>query len=259
MAEMRVSYAPPTGYPYGTNRTFKICAGILIPIISLITKRTWIGAENIPKTGAAIVANNHLSYFDVLNLSHFLFRNGRAPRYLGKVGVFKVPIIGRILLAAGQVPVERETPNAGKAVDHAKKLLEAGHLLGVYPEGTLSRDLDHWPMVAKTGLARLALTTNTPVIPIAQWGSQVLMPTYSKRIKLFPRTRITIVAGKPVDLSPWYGKGDDPQALIEATAKIMREITTLLEGIRGERRPEVIFDPHTSDLPRIGNFKKKKR
>jgi 1-acyl-sn-glycerol-3-phosphate acyltransferase len=144
-------------------------------------------------------------------------------------------------------------------VDHAKKLLEAGHLLGVYPEGTLSRDLDHWPMVAKTGLARLALSTNTPVIPVAQWGSQVLMPTYSKRIKLFPRTRITIVAGKPVDLSPWYGKGDDPQALIEATAKVMREITTLLEGIRGETRPEVIFDPHTSDLPRIGNFKKKKR
>ena len=132
-------------------------------------------------------------------------------------------------------------------------------MLGVYPEGTLTRDLNHWPMVAKTGLARLALTTNTPVIPVAQWGSQVLMPTYSKKIKLFPRTRIKIVAGKPVDLSPWYGKGDDPQALIEATAQVMREITTLLEEIRGEKRPEVIFDPHTSDLPRIGNFKKKKR
>jgi 1-acyl-sn-glycerol-3-phosphate acyltransferase len=75
-------------------------------------------------------------------------------RFLGKVGVFKVPIIGRILLAAGQVPVERETPNAGKAVDHAKRLLESGHLLGVYPEGTLSRDADHWPMIAKTGLAQ---------------------------------------------------------------------------------------------------------
>jgi 1-acyl-sn-glycerol-3-phosphate acyltransferase len=114
-------------------------------------------------------------------------------------------------------------------------------------------------MVAKTGLVRLALSTNTPVIPVAQWGSQILMPTYSKRIKLFPRTRITIVAGKPVDLSPWHGKIDDPQALIEATAKVMREITTLLEEIRGEKRPEVIFDPHTSDLPRTGNFKKKKR
>ena len=259
MAKLRVSYAPPTGYPLGTNLTFKICASILIPIIRSITKRTWIGGENIPKSGAVIVANNHLSYFDVLNFAHFLYKNGRAPRFLGKVGVFRVPIIGRILLAAGQVPVERETPNAGKAVDHAKRLLETGHLLGVYPEGTLTRDLNHWPMVAKTGLARLALTTNTPVIPVAQWGSQELMPTYSKKIKLLPRTRITIVAGKPVDLSPWYGKGDDPQALIEATAQVMREITTLLEEIRGEKRPEVIFDPHASDLPRIGNFKKKKR
>jgi 1-acyl-sn-glycerol-3-phosphate acyltransferase len=259
MAEMRVSYAPPKGYPLGTNPTFKICAGILIPIISLITKRTWTGAENIPKSGAAIVASNHLSYFDVLNLTHFLFKKGRAPRYLGKVGVFQVPIIGRILLAAGQVPVERETPNAGKAVDHAKRLLESGHLLGVYPEGTLTRDLDHWPMIAKTGLARLALSTNTQVIPVAQWGSQILMPTYSKKIKLFPRTKITIVAGKPVDLSPWFGKADDPQALIEATAKVMLEITKLLEEIRGQKRPEVIFDPHTSDLPRIGNFKKKRK
>lgn len=255
---MRVSYAPPTGRPLGTNLTFKVCAAIVIPLIKLITKRTWIGAENIPKSGAVIVANNHLSYFDVLNFAHFLYKNGRAPRFLGKVEVFQVPIIGRILLAAGQVPVERESPNAGKAVDHAKRLLEAGHLLGVYPEGTLSRDGDHWPMVAKTGLARLALTTNTPVIPVAQWGAQVLMPTYSKKLKLFPRTQITMVAGKPVDLSPWYGKGDDPDALIAATAKIMREITTLLEQIRGQQRPEVIFDPHTSDLPRTGNFKKKR-
>jgi len=258
MAEMRVSYAPPTGYPLGTNRTYKIGAGILMPLISLITKRTWTGAENIPKSGALIVASNHLSYFDVLNLTHFLFKNGRAPRYLGKVGVFKVPIIGRIILAAGQVPVERETPNAGKAVDHAMRLLQTGHLLGVYPEGTLTRDLDHWPMIAKTGLARLALSTNTPVIPIAQWGSQVLMPTYSKKLKIFPRTKITIVAGEPVDLSPWQGKADDPQALIEATAKVMLEITKLLEEIRGQKRPEVIFDPHTSELPRIGNFKKKR-
>jgi 1-acyl-sn-glycerol-3-phosphate acyltransferase len=114
-------------------------------------------------------------------------------------------------------------------------------------------------MIAKTGLARLAISTRTPVIPVAQWGAQVLMPTYSKKIKLFPRTQITLKAGKPVDLSQWYGREDDQQALIEATAKVMREITTLLEEIRGEKRPEVIFDPHTSDLPRTGNFKKKRK
>lgn len=259
MSKLRVSYAPPRGTPLGSNVTFKVCASILIPLIKLITKRTWIGAENIPKSGRVLVANNHLSYFDVLNFAHFLYKNGRAPRFLGKVGIFKVPVLGRILLAAGQIPVERETPNASKAVDHAKALLEAGHLVGVYPEGTLSRDSQHWPMIAKTGLARLALITKTPVIPVAQWGSHILMPTYSKKIKFFPRTKITLKAGKPVDLAMWYGLEDDPQALTDATAKVMQEITTLLEEIRGEKRPEVIFDPHTSDLPRTGNFKKQKR
>jgi 1-acyl-sn-glycerol-3-phosphate acyltransferase len=199
-----------------------------------------------------------MSYLDVLVFTHFLFRNGRAPRYLGKSGVFKVPVIGRILLAAGQIPVERESSDAKKAVDHAKILLEAGHMLGVYPEGTLTRDPHMWPMIAKTGCARLALQTDTDVIPIAQWGSQLVVPNYTKKISLFPRKRIIIRAGKPVDLSRWKGKHEDPQALKEATAEIMREITVLLEDIRSEKRPEVIFDPHTSDLPRTGNFKKKR-
>jgi len=113
-------------------------------------------------------------------------------------------------------------------------------------------------MVAKTGCARLALATNTPVIPIAQWGSQLVVPNYTTRLRLFPRKTIVIRVGKPVDLSKWFGRGDDPQALIEATAEIMRAITELLEEIRGQKRPQVIFDPHLSDLPRTGNFKKKR-
>jgi hypothetical protein len=63
--------------------------------------------------------------------------------------------------------------------------------------------------------------------------------------------------GKPVDLSRWRGKHEDPQALVEATAEIMRAITAMLEELRGEKRTPVIFDPHNSDLPRTGNFKKK--
>ena len=258
MTQFKVRYEPPRGYPLGTNLTFKICANIIIPIFNLLMKRDWKGAENIPSRGRVIVASNHMSYLDVLVFTHFLYRNGRAPRYLGKSGVFATPVIGKILLAAGQVPVEREGSDAKKAVDHAKIILEQGHMLGVYPEGTLTRDPNMWPMVAKTGCARLALTTNTDVIPIAQWGSQLVVPNYTKKLALFPRKTIIIRAGKPVDLSPWYGKGEDQQALIEATAAIMRAITDLLEEIRGEKRPEVIFDPHTSDLPRTGNFKKKR-
>jgi 1-acyl-sn-glycerol-3-phosphate acyltransferase len=113
-------------------------------------------------------------------------------------------------------------------------------------------------MIAKTGCARLALATDTPVIPIAQWGSQLVLPNYSSKVSLFPRKKIIIRVGDPVDLSQWRGKADDQQALIEATAAIMKAITDLLEEIRGEKRTPVIFDPHTSALPRTGNFKKKK-
>ena len=259
MTEYKVSYAPPTGKPLGTNLTFKICTKIVIPILNLLGKKSWRGGENIPKSGKVIIASNHVSYLDVLFFAHFLFRNGRAPRFIGKEGVFKVPVIGKILLAAGQIPVMRESKDASKALEHAIKLLDAGHCLGVYPEGTLTRDPNGWPMVAKTGLARLAIITKTPVVPVAQWGSQIVMPTYEKKIKLFPRTKIKVLAGKPLDLSPWYGKENDPDALREATAFVMRELTTLLEELRGEKRPAEIFDPHNSDLPRTGNFKKGKK
>ncbi len=259
MTEYKVSYAPPTGKPLGTNLTFKICTKIVIPILNLVGKKSWRGGENIPKSGKVIIASNHVSYLDVLFFAHFLFRNGRAPRFIGKEGVFKVPVIGKILLAAGQIPVMRESKDASKALEHAIKLLDAGHCLGVYPEGTLTRDPNGWPMVAKTGLARLAIITKTPVVPVAQWGSQIVMPTYEKKIKLFPRTKIKVLAGKPLDLSPWYEKENDPDALREATAFVMRELTTLLEELRGEKRPAEIFDPHNSDLPRTGNFKKGKK
>ena len=256
MVEYKVSYEPPKGKPLGTNTAFKIGMVVIIPILNLISKREWQGGEHIPKKGKIIIASNHLSYLDVLFFAYFLLRNGRAPRFIGKEGVFKIPIIGRIVLAAGQIPVTRESKDAAKAVEHAVKTLQAGHCLGVYPEGTLTRDPNGWPMVGKTGLARLAIITQTPVIPVAQWGSQIIMPTYEKKLKIFPRTPIKILAGKPMDFSPWYGKENDPEALIEATAFVMHEITDLLEELRAEKRPTKIFDPHTSDLPRTGNFKR---
>ena len=227
--------------------------------MKLVARYDYREGVKIPKSGPAIVVSNHLSYMDAFALAFLLYSHGRAPRFLGKSQVFRVPIIGKILLAAEQIPVERESKEARVALQYALRLLEMGHLVGVYPEGTLTRDREYWPMIAKTGCARLALATDTPVIPIAQWGSQLIVPNYATKLNLFPRKTIVIRAGKPVDLSRWKGKAEDPQALIEATAEIMRAITALLEEIRGEKRPEVIFDPHTSDLPRTGNFKKKRK
>ena len=257
--DLKISYAPPSGKPLGTTGWFRFGADLIRPLLNLIAKRDWRGIENIPKSGAAIAVCNHISYVDPLLFTHFLYDNGRAPRYLGKASLFKLPIIGRVLLGAGQIPVERETSSASQSLQHAIAFLNSGHLLGVYPEGTLTRDENYWPMKAKTGIARLAILTQVPVIPCAQWGAQKILPAYSKKLKLFPRTKVIVVAGKPLDFSKWYGKAEDPVALEEATAFVMSAITRLLEDLRGEKAPTEIFDPRKSQLPRTGNFKREQK
>jgi len=253
---LKIRLNPPQGYPLGINRTFKVCATILIPLMRLIARYDYREGAKIPKSGPVIVASNHVSYLDALALAFFLFSNGRAPRFLGKIEVFRVPIIGKILLAAEQIPVDRESKEARIALSYANQLLEMGHQIAVYPEGTLTRDPEYWPMLAKTGVARLAVISRAPVFPAAQWGTQQVLPPYSNKFRIFPRRTIVYRVGEPVDLSPWYGKEEDPSAMTEATATIMSAITELLEEIRGEERPQTIFDPHTSELPRKGNFRK---
>jgi 1-acyl-sn-glycerol-3-phosphate acyltransferase len=258
MGELPV-YDPPSGKPLGSNRTFRVGAFFVIPLLKLLTKRDWRGKENIPQTGPMIAISNHISYADSLIFAHFLYGNGRAVRFLAKSSLFKIPVIGWVLRHAEQVPVDRMGEGkAAKALPHAIAFLEAGHCLGVYPEGTLTRDSEIWPMRAKTGLARLAVMTKAPVIPCAQWGAQDILAPYAKLPRLWRRTRVSVVAGAALDFSPWFGKQDDHEAMVEATAYAMRALTALLEEIRGESAPAEIFDPHTSDLPRYGNFKREK-
>ncbi len=88
----------------------------------------------------------------------------------------------------------------------AEKALAEGAAVIFYPEGTATRDPDLWPMVAKTGVARLALATGAPVIPVAHWGTQDVLPYGSKKPRLFPRKTVRTVAGKPVDLSAVGGQ-----------------------------------------------------
>lgn len=258
MSGREIIYKPPKGKPLGSNFAFKLGASVMRPILNAIVKRDWRGAEKLPKSGAAIVVCNHLSYLDPLTFSHFLYNNGRAPRYLGKESVFRIPVIGWVIKGAGQIPVSRESKDAIKGYEHAIAVLKAGHLLGVYPEGTLTRDENLWPMKGKTGVARLALQTGVPVYPCASWGPEKVIPPYGKKIKLFPRTKVSVIMGDRVDLSKWQGRAEDPSAVEEATDAIMDEITRLLEIIRGEKAPAIRFDPKKSSLPRTGNFKKKK-
>jgi 1-acyl-sn-glycerol-3-phosphate acyltransferase len=103
-------------------------------------------------------------------------------------------------------------------------------------------------MLAKTGVARLALATGAPVIPVARWGTQDILPYGSTKPRLWPRRTVRTVAGKPVDLSEWAGKQTSAKALRAATDAIMAEVTALLATLRDEEPPAVVFDPGKASL-----------
>jgi 1-acyl-sn-glycerol-3-phosphate acyltransferase len=206
-----------------------------------VTRRDWRGTEHLPQEGGFIAAANHMTNVDPLTFAHFLYDNGFVPKILAKSSLFSVPVLGAVLRATGQIPVHRYSAAAGESLQAAVDALEAGECVAVFPEGTLTREPDLWPMAGRTGIARLALTTRVPVIPIAQWGAQDLLGRYRKLFKPFPPKRVTILAGPPVHLDDLYGRPLDSQTLREATERVMADITGLLEQVRGETAPAERF------------------
>jgi 1-acyl-sn-glycerol-3-phosphate acyltransferase len=234
---------------------YRFVAAVIWPILMVLTKRKWRGTEHIPPVGTGVVvAPNHISHVDPLTFAHFLWDNGRAPRFLGKEAVFRVPIVGRIIAACGQIPVYRESRDATKAYRAAVEAIERGECVGVYPEGTITKDPDLWPMSGKTGAARIALATGCDVIPIAQWGPNELLAPYGKRPRIFPRKTMRVTAGPPVDLSDLAGQAITGKLLEEASERIMDAITAQLAELRGDEPPAVRYNPrHRIGLPDDGD------
>jgi 1-acyl-sn-glycerol-3-phosphate acyltransferase len=211
---------------------------IAIPPTTVLFRRTYRDIERVPETGPAIVVINHVSYIDPLLVIRFVYDSGRVPRFLAKSGLFKIFIFGRILRGTGQIPVYRGTVEAGESLRDAEAALKADDVVVIYPEGTVTRDKDWWPMRAMTGAARLALSTDVPVIPVAQWGAQYSVDWYARRFRPFPRKKVVFQAGPPVDLSQFRGKPLTSGLLREATDHIMRAVRDQLAAIREETPPE---------------------
>ena len=127
----------------------------------------------------------------------------------------------------------------------------------VYPEGTLTRDPDLWPMRGKTGAVRLALTADVPLIPVAHWGTQKIMPRYGKRVSLFPRKKVDVTFGPPVDLSAYRGLPLNSKMLTEATDLLMAAITDLVATMRDETPPAERWDPARKGQSEIGRFEER--
>jgi 1-acyl-sn-glycerol-3-phosphate acyltransferase len=213
------------------------------PLVKMLMKRDWHGQEHFPADGGMIVAANHLSYVDWAAMSLFVHQAGRYPAFLIKSSAFDVKLIGPFLRILGQLPVQRGSVDAALVLKDGERALTAGECLVIYPEGTATRDPAGWPMVAKTGVARLALGTGVPVIPVANWGAQDILPYGTTRPHPVPRKMVHMLAGPPVDLSAFAGKPLTAQTLRGATDAIMADITGLLAEIRGEQPPAVPYHP----------------
>jgi 1-acyl-sn-glycerol-3-phosphate acyltransferase len=225
---------------------YRLAVIILKPVLTVFTKRDWRGMEHLPQDGGVIVAFNHISYADPLVVAHYVYDNGRLARFLAKAPLFKVFFVGRVVTGAKQIPVHRNTATAIEALRSAIQAVNAGECLVIYPEGTATRDPRGWPMVAKTGVARLALTTRAPVIPVAQWGAQEILPYPQKKPRLLPRKTIQMLAGPPVDLSAYYGREQTVEVLREVTEVIMQRIREQVGTLRGEQPPADVFDPRAA-------------
>jgi 1-acyl-sn-glycerol-3-phosphate acyltransferase len=221
---------------------WRLLAGIVIPALLFLARYRFRDLGKIPAAGAFILTPNHYTDFDPLVSAYAMWKAGRVPRYLAKASLFRVPVLGAALRATGQISVDRAKGGADP-LNSAKRLVDDGLAVIIYPEGTLTRDPDLWPMRGKFGAARLALHYGVPVIPAATWGAQHVLPRWSKKISLFPRKDIGVLIGDPVDLSRWAGRYTDQKALAAATAEIMRAITALTEQLRGETAPAERWDP----------------
>ncbi|CAI7980411.1 MULTISPECIES: 1-acyl-sn-glycerol-3-phosphate acyltransferase [Parafrankia] len=236
------------GRPWRGGFWIALAAAVIRPLSCLLTRRRWSGQGNIPASGGVILVANHLSTVDPPLLAHYVYAAGRSPRFMAKSDLWEVPILRRVLAGAGQIPVYRRDPSAGGALRDAVAALRAGRALVIYPEGGITTDPDYWPMRARTGVARLALATGAPVIPVAQWGAQRIWGR-DRRPHLFARPEIRVHAGRPVDLSRFAarsGAPTDPSGVADpsgawllraVTDVVMADLTAVVELVRGEPAP----------------------
>ncbi|GAB3859682.1 lysophospholipid acyltransferase family protein [Nocardioides maradonensis] len=195
------------------------------PLLRLVFRPKTSGKRNVPRSGPVILASNHLSYMDWLFVPLVL---PRMVRFVAKAEYFTGTGLkgwGQrfFFTSTGNIPIDRSGATAAEgALISAKGVLDEGGIFGIYPEGTRSHDGRLYR--GKTGVARLALETGVPVVPVAVIGTDEIAPPGKKFGRI---VRPTVKFGKPMDFSRYDGMENDRQVLRAITDEIMYEIMTL--------------------------------
>jgi 1-acyl-sn-glycerol-3-phosphate acyltransferase len=226
---------------------YALAKAVVPPVIRFWVRLDCQGLLHVPADGPVIVAANHISYFDPLCLGTFVDAAGRQARFLAKSELFEKRLLGWVLREAGQIPVYRETRDAGQALVAAVAAMRDGAAVVIYPEGTTTTNPDFSPMKPKSGVARLAALTGAPVVPVGIWGAQVLFAR--GQIGPFRRgARVVLRAGPPLHL------GLDPDSRLEevnaARDRVMEAIGKLVDEAREGWTPPPWHHPTETAPPR---------
>jgi 1-acyl-sn-glycerol-3-phosphate acyltransferase len=208
----------------------RLAETVVLPPIALWFRWRLEGLDYIPSEGPALIAGNHISYFDPLAHGYFIEKAGRRPRFLAKTELYRNPFLRRVLRGARQIPVRRGS-GARAPVEAAIAALREGEVVVVYPEATVTRNEDLSPMQGKTGIARLTLASGVPVIPLAVWGSQRVWQRSGTRSLQLGRP-IWVKAAPPLDFSVHEEDPEHPEVLRTVTDHVMGELSLLIDDLR---------------------------
>ena len=194
---------------------------ILTPILRVVYRIRVEGREHLPTHGPVILASNHRSFLDSIFIPLIVRRR---VTFVAKAEYFDDPKTAWFFRAVGQIPIRREGGSASEgALAAATDVLESGGVFGIYPEGTRTRDgLLH---KGKTGVARLALGTGAPIVPVGLIGTDECQPTNAKLPRLF--RKVTIRFGPPLSMGHYRDRSDDRLVLRQITDELMFEIGEL--------------------------------
>ena len=217
-------------------------AGGVVASVARLEAARQVGRRSVARqlpTGPLIVVANHTSYADGVLLAIACHDLGRSLRLLATAGVFRNPLLGPVVRRLGFIPVHRGSASAAEALDAAAQALAAGEAVGLFPEGRITRDPEHWPERSKTGAVRLALRSGAPIIPVAMHGAQDVVGLRGNLVRTLRNLalppEVKVLVGEPIVVRSLVG-GDE--AVDEATVRrasdvVMGRLIDLVEELRG--------------------------
>jgi 1-acyl-sn-glycerol-3-phosphate acyltransferase len=211
--------------------------------LAWLGKSVYTGAEHVRRQGGVLLVMNHVSHLDPAVDAVFVHRNGRVPRFLAKESLFRTPVFKYLIKGSGSIPVYRRSAGAADSLSAANEALREGKLVVIYPEGTITKDPNGWPMRSHTGAARLALENDVPVLTAARWGTNHILDGYAKKFRPFPRKRVHIDVSEPVDLSAHRDRPITNELLREVTDLLMGRVKDQLAKVRQEPAPDGFYQP----------------